>query len=582
MFAFVFDLKDPYDDFLIMTKVSLKEFQNKLLRQCIRLETENIEICKDNTIQTKIGILCSNVGTGKSFIILSLICEKHKLVYEQIVNYISTVSLNMKKGLLETNIIVINNILIHQWSSYIEKFKLKYVCIQKDTEISYILLNVHLYDVILVTCTCYNTFAQMSENKSLIYKRSFYDDVDSLNITRSIDLKTAFKWFITSSLNNLSKPFGQQVYIENVSRYINFISGIKSTGYIRDIFSSLSNHPNILRYITSTIECNIEKEFSIPDYKENLIICKTPILLYILESTLTNEIVKCINANDITSALQLINPNNKLSEDNIISACISRLSSRLYNLNNQIENANETSTKKKKIIIENLNNNRQNVKNQISNISDRIRQTNICPICYDNIYNEKTIMNGCCSNAFCFKCIFKWIAINKSCPLCKENINLGDIMVVDNNIPNYYALEYDTSMQIHENNDKICNLANIIKSGDNKKILLFSEFDKTFENVIELFKNDKHVSTFFLKGKLKNKIEKFISNKHTSVLFMNHNYNGCGLNLNDATDIIFFHKFDSEIEKQIIGRAQRYGRKSQLNIWYLLHTNELILKESNH
>ena len=37
-----------------------------------------------------------------------------------------------------------------------------------------------------------------------------------------------------------------------------------------------------------------------------------------------------------------------------------------------------------------------------------------------------------------------------------------------------------------------------------------------------------------------------------------------------------FHKFDANIENQVIGRAQRFGRKNPLNIHYLLNENEIL------
>jgi SNF2 family DNA or RNA helicase len=58
------------------------------------------------------------------------------------------------------------------------------------------------------------------------------------------------------------------------------------------------------------------------------------------------------------------------------------------------------------------------------------------------------------------------------------------------------------------------------------------------------------------------------------VLLVNvHDY-GSGLNLENTSDIIMFHKFDSEIEKQVIGRAHRLGRRGELSVWYLLYGNE--------
>jgi len=48
------------------------------------------------------------------------------------------------------------------------------------------------------------------------------------------------------------------------------------------------------------------------------------------------------------------------------------------------------------------------------------------------------------------------------------------------------------------------------------------------------------------------------------------------MNFENASDIIFVHKMDASIEKQVIGRAQRMGRKDVLNIIYLEHENESI------
>ena len=49
---------------------------------------------------------------------------------------------------------------------------------------------------------------------------------------------------------------------------------------------------------------------------------------------------------------------------------------------------------------------------------------------------------------------------------------------------------------------------------------------------------------------------------------------GSGLNLQSATDIIIYHELNNELETQVIGRAQRLGRKEGLNVYYLFHENE--------
>ena len=67
-----------------------------------------------------------------------------------------------------------------------------------------------------------------------------------------------------------------------------------------------------------------------------------------------------------------------------------------------------------------------------------------------------------------------------------------------------------------------------------------------------------------------------------NVLLLNSNLFGCGLNLQCTTDILFLHKTEIELEKQIIGRAQRMGRNKKLNIWHIMHENETIIKTKKH
>jgi ERCC4-related helicase len=68
-------------------------------------------------------------------------------------------------------------------------------------------------------------------------------------------------------------------------------------------------------------------------------------------------------------------------------------------------------------------------------------------------------------------------------------------------------------------------------------------------------------------------IEDF-TNGTINVVMMNAKHYGSGLNLQMATDVIIYHEMAKELEIQVIGRAQRLGRSSSLNVHYLLHENE--------
>jgi len=108
------------------------------------------------------------------------------------------------------------------------------------------------------------------------------------------------------------------------------------------------------------------------------------------------------------------------------------------------------------------------------------------------------------------------------------------------------------------------------------KILIFSSTDMSFDRIIRIMR-ELNIKYADLKGN-KYIIQKTLNNfkeGNINVLLVNiYNY-GSGLNLECSTDIIMFHKFDKLIESQVIGRAQRKGRKEKLNIHYLLNENEI-------
>ncbi len=107
-------------------------------------------------------------------------------------------------------------------------------------------------------------------------------------------------------------------------------------------------------------------------------------------------------------------------------------------------------------------------------------------------------------------------------------------------------------------------------------MLIFSSFDMSFHSIGRVMKSERlHYKC--LKGNVV-QIRSVIAQYKGSaldIMFINAKNFGSGLNLENTTDIIMFHKMDTEVEKQVIGRAQRYGRTTRLNLWYLLHENEM-------
>ena len=57
--------------------------------------------------------------------------------------------------------------------------------------------------------------------------------------------------------------------------------------------------------------------------------------------------------------------------------------------------------------------------------------------------------------------------------------------------------------------------------------------------------------------------------------FLNARNMGAGLNIESATHVVLFHRMSAELEDQIIGRAMRLGRRTNLEVVHLLHENEI-------
>lgn len=110
-----------------------------------------------------------------------------------------------------------------------------------------------------------------------------------------------------------------------------------------------------------------------------------------------------------------------------------------------------------------------------------------------------------------------------------------------------------------------------------RKALLFANYNETLE-LVEAFCKENDIKFMRLQGtfrQMSNIINEFVSDDDFKILLINSSQNCAGLNLQFASDIIFFHKIlDRNIESQVIGRGQRIGREYNLNVHYLLYDNE--------
>ena len=111
----------------------------------------------------------------------------------------------------------------------------------------------------------------------------------------------------------------------------------------------------------------------------------------------------------------------------------------------------------------------------------------------------------------------------------------------------------------------------IYEKNPDAQTMCFSNHDYIY-NFLKQFLVCNNISFKELDGGSISKMDNIISgfkNKEFSLLFADSSMYSCGMNLENITDIIFIHNMEEVKEKQVIGRAQRYGRVGILNIWYV-------------
>lgn len=578
--------------------IRLKPHQLTLLHRCIKYENNeqylhtfsSLEerVARTDYFKTNIGVIADRVGSGKSYVMLSLILSNNimnrqtNIVKSAALNHVTYHFENNERS-IKTSMIVIPHNLCYQWETYIAKFggNLKYKMINKTKAYNTFLEeeDKYDYDVVLVSSTYYNKLVRIYLNKRL--QRIFYDEVDNLSIPGCYHIKAAFYWFVTASYGNLLYPRGYSRYDSVEHRYICCANGLKNSGYVRNIFNDLyMTMPRdlIKVLVVKNAEGFVEDSLQLSDIHYNIIKCKTPQSINVLHGLVDRNIIQSLNAGDLQGALRYIHSSHRGSEENIITIIVEKWKNQLSNFQVRLNMTNDIvyeDEREREIERASLTKKIEETQKKIDNIVDRIKTNELCAICYED-FDKKTITT-CCQNAFCFKCIHLWLGTKATCPSCRSQIMNDSLYVIDENAREAMDIvSHVSDDDVNEQFDKYKNLEILLKKRKGGKFLIFSSYDSSFGQIIQIL-NRTGLKYDFIKGNA-NQIRASINrykNGIIDVLLVNTTYYGTGMNLENTTDIIMFHKFDTQLEQQVIGRAHRLGRTDSLNVHYLLHQNEL-------
>jgi DNA polymerase III delta prime subunit len=515
------------------------------------------------TINTNFGAICDPVGSGKTLVVLSLIKEdmnvtksfSNSIEISDMVNLKIEVESDHTDEILKKikySLIVVPHVILTQWDKVIKNdTTLKHVVFKNLDQLKQELNTNPDIDIILVKNTKYREFYDLF-GINHYFKRIFYDEADSIRISKCEKIDSLFYWFVTASCDSL-------VY-----------GAISSTGFLRTVFCK-ANHDILKHLIVKNNEKFIHESFNLEDYKSIITHCTKNNILSILSSHISDNVQRMICAGDIEGAMSTFDLQST-SEDNIIKIVCEDLCIKLENKKNKLEyiySKHFVTEKAKKESIAKIEYKINKLEQSLEDISNKIKESDLDPITYLDI--ENPVITKCCKTKFDFESITIYILSkqNPLCPICRTLISKDKLIRISEEKEEEKEEEREEEWCFADHT-KLDNIVKIIEDlDDNAKIIIFSEFDKS-NHVISHHKDFKW-KVKEIKGSathIDNVVKWFQdSTGEKKILFMNSRYAGAGLNLEAGTDVFIYHRMNSDLTHQIIGRCQRPNRTGVLKVY---------------
>lgn len=509
---------------------------------------------------TDFGILGDIPGYGKSFSIVSLIL-RDKMVWDILNNHekteVYTINscLKMVKKVsnrrVRANLLLASSTLIEQWKEYFSFvkpncLKIKEISTNKDFDN----FEPNDWDVVIVNSTRYNDLMSIMPN--VVWKRFIFDEAASTHINSMKPISAGFMWFVSATYRDILRCGG------------------KSTHFMRLFFSKI-DYMTIENFVIKNNIDFVKHSFKMPEVSNINHVCINPRILNVLSNYIDSDTKTMIAAGDFKSAIIRLGGGTTTVGTNLFEIVSKKQKERLTHANFSLDmwkkrcSNNEISFWEKRVSeIE------KNIKDLEEKFKNLIEED--CTICYSTI--QDPILIPCCQNVFCGNCIMKWMESKKTCPMCRTDINVKELIYIKKESDVEDVVVREEKKRKETKISKQDKVYEIISNGicQNKKFLIFSMYDESFviiRRILEMHNID-FVEISGSKATRDSKIKKFKENK-VNVVFLNSRFNGAGINLETATDVILYHDMPQSIKDQVIGRALRIGREKPLTIHNLVY-----------
>jgi hypothetical protein len=530
-------------------KVNLYRHQLASIYQMEKRELDKKIIENNVIIDTNISVNADSTGYGKTLSMVTLV-YRDKMKWDMETPFSHTVTTTYAYGRikktvkedfnkLDVTLVLASQSIISQWYEEFKKTPVSVKMITNKKQINTTIID--NYDAILVTPTMYNIL--VSKYSKLAWKRFIFDEPGHIKVSSMKKIIAGFIWLVTATPNAI---------ISNHRNCRNsFMYDIIGNDYFG--YSSIGSY-----LLVKNNDEFIKQSFLMPPTNNFYYQCYNPIYNTV-KGFVTTKITQMISAGNIAGAITLLGGGHGTTE-NIAELVKQKKLNEIEEFKLQIQILT-IQNKKNKVDV--LQNRITVLISQIKELEHRYTQilANDCNICLEPISNP--VMESKCQNIFCGSCLLKWLENKTTCPLCRENITPDQLIYITQckltNIP----------LKIKQLETKINTIINLIKNKEGK-FIIFSEWDQTFIPIRNILLTN-NINFIELKGTVKERQTNLNNFKfgNIKVIFLNSHFNGSGINLQEATDIIIYHEMNTSTLNQIIGRANRIGRTEPLSIHHL-------------
>ena len=534
-------------------------------------------------VRSTVGLLCDRVGSGKSFEILARICQQPSLLAQEQMQggiCIETVQVQVQVKSAYTmcgsNLVVVPHGIVSQWRSYVENHTdLTIAVVQRRSHIAHVVRSPPVEVVICSATMCRDL---IDKTQDIQWSRIVVDECTSIQLPRCPTLRGCFHWLISSSVHTILFPSGSYCVAEEGGdvRWRRCES-MQRTGFLRQVLQHLEMFPTVAPLFLKCNDTFVEDSFQLPPLDEITLRCQAPAYLSIVHGVASPEITRILHAGDMDGALQLL-PCPRGTADNLFSRLTTDLHDKIVRKEAKVSyyqqlllserdpltrQVLEQRLREATEVLEQLQTQRQTVQQRLQN-----HDGEMCPVCLDK--PEHACITGCCKHIFCVRCLQQALALTPQCPYCRRPAGEDTMMLI--------TAEHDAKPP-ERPPSKVDQLLRCLQRAEAEapgrwRMLVFSNYESFDKITIRLHGTPFPYSKLCGTGAtIQRQVQKFESGA-TPVLLLNSTHYGAGLNLQAATHVVTMHRMEPDMEAQVIGRAQRPGRTSTLQLIRLLHDDE--------